>query len=354
MNRTASLFGLVAVIGLTIAVGALAPAAAATIDPLGAWLSGGAEPLAPWLSGGIAIGGLIVNAGTLSNLFTGYKANFSAGLGMAPSQRALVAMTVPSTTGVEEYPWLGQMPGMRKWVGDRVIHQLGLHDFRIKNEPWEDSIAVPRTYIEDDKYGIFAPMFTEMGRATAAHPEELVWGLLKNGFSERCYDGQYFFDTDHPVIQADGSVGSVSNSGGGAGTPWFLADLSRAIKPIIFQDRKKPQFVSLTSPTDPNVFNRAEFVYGVDARYNVGFGLWQMAFGSRQALTHENYAAARAALSTMKGDHGRPLGLTPTHLVVPGNLEGVARKILINETVTGGESNEWKGTAQLVVVPWLS
>jgi phage major head subunit gpT-like protein len=56
----------------------------------------------------------------------------------------------------------------------------------------------------------------------------------------------------------------------------------------------------------------------------------------------------------MKGDYGRPLGIKPTHLIVPPTLESAGRKILNSELGTGGETNEWKGTAELAVVPWLA
>ena len=63
---------------------------------------------------------------------------------------------------------------------------------------------------------------------------------------------------------------------------------------------------------------------------------------------------ARAAISGMKGDNGRPLGLMPNLLVVPPSLESAARKILNSEYAAGGETNEWKGTAELLVCPWLA
>ncbi|MFZ5746367.1 MAG: Mu-like prophage major head subunit gpT family protein [Pseudomonadota bacterium] len=297
---------------------------------------------------------MIINSGNLRTLGTGYKANFQNGLGMVTSQRGLVSTQIPSTTGREEYGWLGKFPGMRKWLGDRVVNSIATHDYAIKNEDWEDTIGVPRNDIEDDNWGIYAPMFTEMGRATEAHPDELVFALLKAGFSTPCYDGQYFFDTDHPVLDADGKPTSVANTDGGSGTPWFLIDDSRALKPIIFQMRKAPQFVAKDNPNDDNVFHRKEYLYGVDARYNVGFGFWQFAWGSKQTLNATNYAIARAAMMGMKGDYGRPLGIMPKLLVVPPALESAALKIVNNELGSGGESNEWKGTARVEVVPWLA
>jgi phage major head subunit gpT-like protein len=79
-----------------------------------------------------------------------------------------------------------------------------------------------------------------------------------------------------------------------------------------------------------------------------------MAWGSKQTLNAANYAIARGALMAMKGDGARPLGLVPNLLVVPPSLESAGRKILNSEYATGGETNEWKGTAELLVVPWLA
>jgi len=64
-------------------------------------------------------------------------------------------------------------------------------------------------------------------------------------------------------------------------TTWYLLDTSRAIRPFVFQLRQAPQFVQFTDPKSDNVFRRKKFVYGVDARGNVGFGLWFLAAKAR-------------------------------------------------------------------------
>lgn len=61
---------------------------------------------------------------------------------------------------------------------------------------------------------------------------------------------------------------------------WYLLCTKRAIKPLVFQDRQKPKFVSLDKDNDDNVFFRKEYIYGVDSRCNAGYGLWQLAYGS--------------------------------------------------------------------------
>lgn len=297
---------------------------------------------------------MLINSENLRAFGIASSAAFQRGLGRAVSQRAIVATEVPSGTGQNEYGWLGKFPRMREWLGDRVINQMAAFKYAIANKDWESTIEVDRNDLEDDNIGIYAPLFEEMGMSSETHPDELVFALLKAGFTTNCYDGQYYFDTDHLVLDAAGQPTSVANTDGGAGAPWFLIDDSRALKPIIFQKRKAAQMVSKDSPTDDNVFARKKFLYGVDARYNVGFGFWQFAWGSKQTLDAAHYAAARAALSGMVGDYGRPLGIRPTKLIVPPALEGAARKILNNEYSAGGETNEWKGTAELVVVPWLA
>lgn len=297
---------------------------------------------------------MLINTGNLRTLGTGFKANFSQGLGMATPDHLEIATEIRSTTGKEEYGWLGQVPGMREWLGDRVIQNIATHDYTIKNRDFELTLGVKRNDINDDNIGIYAPLFQEMGRSVTAHPSQLVFPLLKAGFSTNCYDGQYFFDTDHPVLDENGVEIYVANTDGGTGAPWFLFDDSRPLKPVIFQKRQDPVFVAKDNPDDESVFRRKEFEYGVDYRSNVGFGFWQFIWGSRQPLTAANYAIARAALMGMKGDYGRPLGMMPRKLLVGPSLESAALKIVNNELDGAGGTNEWKGTAAVKVTPWLA
>lgn len=298
---------------------------------------------------------MLITPQSMRSLYTGFSAAFSGGFaGVAPSY-ARVATTVPSTTRSNEYGWLGQIPRVREWIGDRVINNLTAHGYTLRNKPFELTVGVKRDDIEDDNVGIYAPLFTELGRAAASFPDELVWPTLAAGFTTACYDGQYFFDTDHPVIGADGvTVSSVANTSGGSGTAWYLLDTSRAIKPLIFQSRKPlSNLVRLDRETDEAMFMEGKALYGVDGRCNAGYGLWQLAHASKQTLDAANYEAARAAMTGMKGDHARPLGLMPNLLVVPPTLEGAGRDLLSLKTLPNGGDNKWYGTAELHVCPWL-
>lgn len=295
---------------------------------------------------------MIINQQNLDHLFTGYKAAYARGFEGAKSYWNSVAMKVPSTTEKETYAWLAQLPGVREWIGDRHIKALSTKGFEIENKDFESTVAVPRNKIEDDLYGIFTPMVEELGRVAAVHPDELVFGLLGKGFTEKCHDGQYFFDTDHPV--GSEAAGSVANTDGGAGEPWYLLDTSRVVRPIIYQERRPFHLVRMDDERDPNVFFKKEYIYGVDGRSNAGFGLWQLAWGSRQTLDAAHYASARAAMQKFKGDEGRPLGVKPTLLVVGPDNEQAALKLINTATLENGESNPWHNTVDIIVTPWAA
>lgn len=299
---------------------------------------------------------MIINAASIASLFQGFNASFNKGLQAAPSRYKDVAMVIPSTTSESTYAWLGQFPKLREWVGDRSIKNLEVHGYAVKNKLFESTISIARTDIEDDQYGIYSPLIEEMGRASGDHPDELIFNLLDQGFTTTCYDNQNFFDTDHPVGTGE-NVTSVSNLQAGAGTPWFLLDTSRSIKPLLFQERMPYKFQNLTADNDENVFMRDEYLYGIRARVNAGFGLWQLAYASRATLDSSNYAAARAAMMSFKSDEGRPLGIVPNKLVVGPSLEQAARQIVINQLIVqngAAVSNEWANNVELVVVPWLT
>ncbi|MCW9034567.1 MAG: Mu-like prophage major head subunit gpT family protein [Rhodospirillales bacterium] len=307
---------------------------------------------------------MIINNQNLKTLFTGFSVAFNMGFEAAPPSYKEIASIVPSSSTEELYGWLGNWPQMREWVGDRIIKNLVAHDYTIKNRKFEDTVSVPRDKIEDDKFGVFGPYFQEMGRLSATHPDELIFELLLSGFANLCYDGQNFFDADHPVVDKDGATQSVSNIQAGAGDSWFLIDASKAIRPLIFQERIPYKMQSVDADSDTNVFLTDEYLYGVRARVNAGFGLWQLAFGSKAELDATNFEAALKAMAKFTAGGGRKLNVRPTHLIVGPSNEGKARRLLKNgtrvETVNVGGAdqavpidNEWAGTAELIVSPHL-
>lgn len=277
----------------------------------------------------------------------GFKTNFQSGFAGYTAIYTQIATIVPSSTAVEDYGWMGELPKLREWIGDRHIHGLESHGYSIRNRKFELTVGVKRDDIEDDKLGLYRPRFEMMGHSAAQHPDEVLFELINAAWSTNCYDGQFFFDTDHPVGKP-GATQSVSNMQAGSGEVWILVDFSRPLKPFIFQKRRDYEFTYKEDPkSSDTVFMRDEYVYGVDARVAAGFGFWQMAFGSKAELTATNLRAAYNKMRALTDDEGRPLGIRPTHLIVGNTNYFKARDILMSEQIDGS-TNTNRNLVQLI------
>lgn len=285
----------------------------------------------------------------------GLKTVFFEALDATVGDYERIATIVGSESDQENYAWLGAVPAMREFTDERMPLGLLEHDYTIRNKTWESSIAIERAAIEDDKYGQIKLRIVSLAREAKRHMDELVFTLLRSGFTNTCYDGQYFFDTDH----AEGESDTQSNKGTSAlsagslqsaitammkfrddrgkllgVTPdllvvppdlqwtamellestywpgetsaaakvannvlkgkldllvspylsdtndWFVLSTKGVVKPIILQTRTPIEFAALEADSESG-FMRDEYVYGVRARYNAGYGLWQMAYGSQ-------------------------------------------------------------------------
>lgn len=287
----------------------------------------------------------------------GLKTVFFEALDATIGDYQRVATIVPSESDEESYPWLGAVPSVREFKDERMPLGLLEHNYTIRNKTWESSIAVERAAIEDDKYGQIRLRIQSLAREAKRHVDELVFTLLKGGFTDTCHDGQYFFDTDH----SDGESGAQSNKGTSAlaaaslqaaitammkfkddrgkflgivpdllvvppdlqwtamellestywpesvtnsekmasnvlkgkldllvspyltdSNDWFVLSTRGVIKPVILQSRTPVEFAALEADSESG-FMRDQYIYGVRARYNAGYGLWQMAYGSQVA-----------------------------------------------------------------------
>jgi phage major head subunit gpT-like protein len=143
----------------------------------------------------------ILAKGLLTNFFEGYNS--------VETHWQEVATKVPSTARSENYAWIGSIPRLRKMKGERIPKKLLEHTYTITNEEYEASIEVNHADIKDDQTGQYGIQAKSIGESAKAFPDELVFEtLLPGGFTSLCYDGQYFFDTDHPI----GETGSTQSN----------------------------------------------------------------------------------------------------------------------------------------------
>lgn len=294
-----------------------------------------------------------INAASVAALNKGFRVIFDTALqGAEPGWRD-IAMETSSSSASESYNWLGAVPSMKKLVGEVVIENLTASEWEIKNDEFESTIGVKQADIEQDRSGIYNPMFASLGASAGQHPDELVADLLNNGFTKKDYTGKNFFDADKKHAPNNAKSAKFSNKGvgvlnaenysiakqnlkgrkNGAGramklgkklllivppaledtaleiltaeknaagatniqrnsaqivvlpdltsdTAWFLIEAGLAVKPLLMQFEKKPTLSSLTNMESDHVFKNHEFLYQAYGRYNAGYGLPQLAYGS--------------------------------------------------------------------------
>lgn len=291
---------------------------------------------------------MLVGKAALTGIYTSFSTLFNQALAETTILWDKIATMAPSTGSRNDYKWLGTFPMLREWVGERYLKPLEGFSYSIVNKSYEATVELDRDDIDDDNLGIYTPVIKALGANAKVHPDVLVFQALLDGFSKNGYDGQFFFDTDHPV-----GDGTVSNMQAGAQNPWFLIDTSKFILPLIYQERKAPEFVAHDDPSSEAVFKKKKYSYGVDTRGNAGYGLWQLAFGSKETLDATNFNAAFAALMAVKNDEGQPLGVTPTLLVVGGTNRTAALDVVKADKLANGASNPNQGAVEILIAPRL-
>lgn len=107
----------------------------------------------------------------------------------------------------ETYKFLGQSPTMREWIGGRQAKGFSGEGLTIVNKHYEATIEVRKTDARRDKTPQIRARIQEFADRAQTHWASLLSTLLIAAPTTVCYDGEYFFDTDH----VEGQSGTQSN-----------------------------------------------------------------------------------------------------------------------------------------------
>jgi phage major head subunit gpT-like protein len=107
----------------------------------------------------------------------------------------------------ETYKWIGQVPVMREWIGGRQAKGFTSNGLTIENKHFEGTLEIMTKDLRRDKTGQITTRINEFADRTNSHWAQILSKLIINGESTVCYDGQYYFDTDH----VEGKSGTQSN-----------------------------------------------------------------------------------------------------------------------------------------------
>jgi len=118
-----------------------------------------------------------------------------------------IGMKFDSDQESEEYKWLGMSPMLREWIGGRQANNLRENGYTIRNKKFEATLELAVDDMRRDKTGQIQVRIDELADRANDHWAKLMSTLIENGESTVCYDGQYFFDTDH----SEGDSGTQTN-----------------------------------------------------------------------------------------------------------------------------------------------
>lgn len=147
-------------------------------------------------------------------VFQEFRTDLLAARDAAPRIWPEYAMQIPSSSRSTLHAWLANQSSVREWIGPRQYKGMSTRSWEVVNKKWELSFEFSRDQIEDDLSGL-SQQAVMNGRAQgvkwARHEDLYIAQTLEAGISSLCYDGQFFFDTDHPIDPDGVTSGTFDN-----------------------------------------------------------------------------------------------------------------------------------------------
>jgi len=242
---------------------------------------------------------------TLNRYAGGVRALFLETFENEPNPMVMrIALEVTEARHEMSYPWMGQVPQMEEWAGQRIIQQLKMNGFTIKNKRWQEAIGIPWVDFELDTLGLHSARIADLAKAARRHPLLLLASLATNGSAATSlsYDGQPFYTSTHP---ADGASGIQSNR------------ISGHLTAAIFANGMQ---------------------YGTTTQ------------GQILDMLRQDYVLAQQALMRMKGDKGTYLRNRGDLITCSTELEPYF-KLLFGASDIGATTNIFKGECDILALP---
>jgi phage major head subunit gpT-like protein len=161
----------------------------------------------------------IITKGILDAIAVQYRTLFVQAMKRSPSALSTLAqqfmLDLPSTGAKENLDWIGDIPKMQEWIGDRPLLDLEAFGFEVANKNYATGAKLSADDIEDDRLGMLNPRIDQLVDAYWSHIFDQLIVLIEAASSGAlCYDGKHFAAANH----AEGSSGTQRNYRTGAGS----------------------------------------------------------------------------------------------------------------------------------------
>jgi phage major head subunit gpT-like protein len=263
---------------------------------------------------------MIISPTNIAYFFTTLQSRFWDTYGATPAFYDKIATTIPSSSEIQGYGWIGMVDKFREWLGPRTVHSPAPETYFVTNKAFELTESIDQFKLQDDTYGIYYPMVQFMGIQARKWADYQLRDLICNTTT-----GAYYSSTSvGPQLSLDG-----------------IAHWS-AVHPVDMWDSGKGTYVN---------------------DYGTGTSSGGVTCGG--VLTPNAYATVWQDMTLRRAQSGEPLGVVPNLLTVPPQLDITAKTILHAQffapavstniigtgTAVGPMENMLKGSSDILMVP---
>lgn len=280
---------------------------------------------------------------------------------------------VPSTSRIEEYPWLSPPPRLAPYIGRRRYNTVDESKYRVENKEFDAALSIRLRDIRDDQVGGYPLLAKQMAQDVVQFPNRELIKHVKLGASKYCFDNSFFFADSHNIGTGDNLM-TADNAGNDGVTHRVIALIKTgAVKPLIWQQRRDDGLQSSEGTWNEKEEKVQKWIYDYEAA--PGFGFWwdaiSMTITDTPSLTEvqntiaaieERFRGFKLEKAEVGEDdiyvHDQLTFNTSSivYLVNPA-LESLFRRVLFASEInpgSGSQSNIWDGHGDLLISPYLT
>ncbi len=118
-------------------------------------------------------------------------------------------MTAYAKTGVGSYAWLGDIPGVKQWLGSKLYGDLNKYTYSITNKRWYNGFNVHKDAFRRDELDSIRPRMQMLVAGLEDWKAEMIIEFLLAGTSTLAFDGKAFFSssrTNDNLLEGTGTT----------------------------------------------------------------------------------------------------------------------------------------------------
>ncbi len=179
----------------------------------------------------------------------------------------------PSSTAIETYPFMVNIPRLRVFRRDSPAVQLAADKWTIANVTYRQGpVVVQKEVLDDDQVGIYLRSISMMPKGAQKDIKYKLLASLAGGASIPCFDASNFFATSHNIGTGN-NVMTANCDSNDTITHKIIATITDGpAKPLVFQNREP--LAQLQDNGSPQANLARETMYWADTRFGIGLGAW--------------------------------------------------------------------------------